>query len=179
MQQWLLAAWRRNGWRTLRDFSFSVNILRLTSSLGKYWHQNNSRDKHRLYLLRLKKPSLRKEILLRYRTKLERQLKKPLLLSLKKLLFEKTATLQLWCCLRHHFSKRTVLQSFLSLLILNFWHQQQFTHQPPITLITLKMFRKDWFRLLHRVIILYRGSMCAFQWREFSQPLSSAHRLLP
>ena len=31
----------------------------------------------------------------------------------------------------------------------------------------------------HRVIILNRGSMFAFQWREFSPPLSSAHRLLP
>ena len=31
----------------------------------------------------------------------------------------------------------------------------------------------------HRVIILNRGSMVAFQWREFSPPLSSAHRLLP
>ena len=30
----------------------------------------------------------------------------------------------------------------------------------------------------HRVIILNRGSMFAFQWREFSPPLSSAHRLL-
>ena len=30
----------------------------------------------------------------------------------------------------------------------------------------------------HRVIILNRGSMFAFQWREFSLPLSSAHRLL-
>ena len=29
-----------------------------------------------------------------------------------------------------------------------------------------------------RVIILNRGSMLAFQWREFSPPLSSAHRLL-
>ena len=28
----------------------------------------------------------------------------------------------------------------------------------------------------HRVIILNRGSMFAFQWREFSPPLSSAHR---
>ena len=28
-------------------------------------------------------------------------------------------------------------------------------------------------------IILNRGSMFAFQWREFSPPLSSAHRLLP
>ena len=32
---------------------------------------------------------------------------------------------------------------------------------------------------IHRVIILNRGSMFAFQWREFSPPLSSAHRLLP
>ena len=30
----------------------------------------------------------------------------------------------------------------------------------------------------HRVIILNRGSMFAFQWKEFSNPLSSAHRLL-
>ena len=30
----------------------------------------------------------------------------------------------------------------------------------------------------HRVIILNRGSMFAFQWREFSPPLSSAHILL-
>ena len=30
----------------------------------------------------------------------------------------------------------------------------------------------------HRVIILNRGSIFAFQWREFSPPLSSAHRLL-
>ena len=30
----------------------------------------------------------------------------------------------------------------------------------------------------HRVIILNRGSMFACQWREFSPPLSSAHRLL-
>ena len=30
----------------------------------------------------------------------------------------------------------------------------------------------------HRVIILNRGSMFAFQWREFSPLLSSAHRLL-
>ena len=30
----------------------------------------------------------------------------------------------------------------------------------------------------HRVIILNRGSMFAFQWREFSPPLSFAHRLL-
>ena len=30
----------------------------------------------------------------------------------------------------------------------------------------------------HRVIILNRGSMFAFQWREFSPSLSSAHRLL-
>ena len=30
----------------------------------------------------------------------------------------------------------------------------------------------------HRVIILNRGTMFAFQWREFSPPLSSAHRLL-
>ena len=30
----------------------------------------------------------------------------------------------------------------------------------------------------HRVLILNRGSMFAFQWREFSPPLSSAHRLL-
>ena len=30
----------------------------------------------------------------------------------------------------------------------------------------------------HRVIILNRGSMFAFQWREFSPTLSSAHRLL-
>ena len=29
----------------------------------------------------------------------------------------------------------------------------------------------------HRVIILNRGSMFSFQWREFSPPLSSAHRL--
>ena len=29
----------------------------------------------------------------------------------------------------------------------------------------------------HRVIILNRGSIFAFQWREFSPPLSSAHRL--
>ena len=28
----------------------------------------------------------------------------------------------------------------------------------------------------HRVILLNRGSMFAFQWREFSPPLSSAHR---
>ena len=28
----------------------------------------------------------------------------------------------------------------------------------------------------HRVIILNRGSMFAFQWREFSPPLSSSHR---
>ena len=28
----------------------------------------------------------------------------------------------------------------------------------------------------HRVIILNRGSMFAFKWREFSPPLSSAHR---
>ena len=34
-------------------------------------------------------------------------------------------------------------------------------------------------RSSHRVIILNRGSMFAFQWREFSPPLSSAHRLLP
>ena len=31
---------------------------------------------------------------------------------------------------------------------------------------------------IHRVIILNRGSMFAFRWREFSPPLSSAHRLL-
>ena len=31
--------------------------------------------------------------------------------------------------------------------------------------------------IYHRVIILNRGSMFAFQWREFSPPLSSAHRL--
>ena len=31
---------------------------------------------------------------------------------------------------------------------------------------------------MHRVIILNRGSMFAFQWREFSPPLSSAHTLL-
>ena len=31
---------------------------------------------------------------------------------------------------------------------------------------------------VHRVIILNRGSMFAFQWREFFPPLSSAHRLL-
>ena len=31
---------------------------------------------------------------------------------------------------------------------------------------------------IHRAIILNRGSMFAFQWREFSPPLSSAHRLL-
>ena len=31
----------------------------------------------------------------------------------------------------------------------------------------------------HRVIILNRGSMFAFQRREFPPPLSSAHRLLP
>ena len=30
-----------------------------------------------------------------------------------------------------------------------------------------------------RVIILNRGSTFAFNWREFSPPLSSAHRLLP
>ena len=30
----------------------------------------------------------------------------------------------------------------------------------------------------HRVIILNRGSMFAFQWREFSPPSSSAHRFL-
>ena len=30
----------------------------------------------------------------------------------------------------------------------------------------------------HRVILLSRGSMFAFQWREFSPLLSSAHRLL-
>ena len=30
----------------------------------------------------------------------------------------------------------------------------------------------------HRVIILNRGSMFAFQWREFSPALSSAHRVL-
>ena len=30
----------------------------------------------------------------------------------------------------------------------------------------------------HRVIILNRGSMFAFQWREFSPPLSSTHTLL-
>ena len=30
----------------------------------------------------------------------------------------------------------------------------------------------------HRDIILNRGSMFAFHWREFSPPLSSAHRLL-
>ena len=29
---------------------------------------------------------------------------------------------------------------------------------------------------VHRVIIIKRGSMFAFQWREFSPPLSSAHR---
>ena len=29
----------------------------------------------------------------------------------------------------------------------------------------------------HRIIILSRGSMFAFQWREFSPPSSSAHRL--
>ena len=33
-------------------------------------------------------------------------------------------------------------------------------------------------RYTHRVIILNRESMFAFQWREFSPPLSSAHRLL-
>ena len=32
--------------------------------------------------------------------------------------------------------------------------------------------------VVHRVIILIRGSMFFFQWREFSPPLSSAHRLL-
>ena len=32
--------------------------------------------------------------------------------------------------------------------------------------------------LIHRVIILNRRSMFAFQWREFPPPLSSAHRLL-
>ena len=31
---------------------------------------------------------------------------------------------------------------------------------------------------MHRVIILNRGSIFASQWREFSQLLSSAHRLL-
>ena len=31
----------------------------------------------------------------------------------------------------------------------------------------------------HRVIILNRGSMFAFQGREFSSPLSSAHSLFP
>ena len=30
----------------------------------------------------------------------------------------------------------------------------------------------------HRIIILNRGSMFTFQWREFSPPLSSAHKLL-
>ena len=30
----------------------------------------------------------------------------------------------------------------------------------------------------HRVIMLNRGSMLAFQWRKFSPPLSSAHKLL-
>ena len=34
------------------------------------------------------------------------------------------------------------------------------------------------FKAFHRVIILNRGSMFAFQWREFSPPLSSTHRLL-
>ena len=41
---------------------------------------------------------------------------------------------------------------------------------------------KHWCKKLlhhdHRVIILNRGSMFAFQWREFSPPLSSAHWLL-
>ena len=31
---------------------------------------------------------------------------------------------------------------------------------------------------VHRVIILNRGSMFVFHWREFSPPLCSAHRLL-
>ena len=35
-----------------------------------------------------------------------------------------------------------------------------------------------WKGQYHRVIILNRGSMFACQWREFSPPLSSAHRLL-
>ena len=43
--------------------------------------------------------------------------------------------------------------------------------------------RKNLLRFLnrsdaHRVIILNRGTMFAFQWREFSPSLSSAHRLL-
>ena len=41
-------------------------------------------------------------------------------------------------------------------------------------------FIKKWSAMSdsHRVIILNRGNMFAFQWREFSPPLSSAHRLL-
>ena len=42
------------------------------------------------------------------------------------------------------------------------------------TVITIRIM-KYWTN--HRVIILNRGSMFAFQWREFSPPLSSAHRL--
>ena len=33
--------------------------------------------------------------------------------------------------------------------------------------------------VIHRVIILNRGNKLAFQWREFSTTLSSAHRLHP
>ena len=34
------------------------------------------------------------------------------------------------------------------------------------------------YLIYHRVIILNRGSMFTFQWKEFSPPLNSAHRLL-
>ena len=52
----------------------------------------------------------------------------------------------------------------------------KYIHDTPHCIVCLIMRLSYW--LNHRVIILNRRSMFAFQWREFSPPLSSAHRLL-
>ena len=74
-------------------------------------------------------------------------------------------------------------------MILSFF-KQNFYHSVTLVAVRyqwviLKIYHKNFlirFRTnstIHRVIILNRGSMFDFQWREFFPPLSSAHRLLP
>ena len=58
-------------------------------------------------------------------------------------------------------------------MLLNSW-----TRAGNLQLLMLKALYVKGMLYCHRVIILNRGRMFAFQWREFSQPLSSAHRLL-